>query len=232
MQGLKTLESFLICCMKYCPNCQITYADESLRFCLQDGAFLRDYSRESSQMPAEVFGETETIVRQNRMPAAWEESQAARLAAIQSKEKKSNTPLIIVLSVLALCVFFAGAAGFWLLLNGGLEDSPYNINISSSPTPTATITPIGNIKEKIQIGTGWEPIDYGASLNGENLIYYPGTTVEQCQADCEANPKCKGFTLIRAGAYNTNDPPMCYLASKVTGSAAHTCCISAIKTEN
>ena len=218
--------------MKYCPNCQTTYADESLRFCLHDGAILQSYKSESSQMPTEVFGETETVVRQNRTPSAWEQSQVTRLAAIKPESKKSNAPVFVIVAALTMCVFFAGVAGFWLLLSGGLEDSPYNINISSSPTPTATITPNGNIKEKIQIGTGWEPIDYGASLNGENLTYYPGTTIEQCQADCEANPKCRGFTFIRAGAYNPNDSQMCYLASKVTGSAAHSCCISAVKSEN
>ena len=30
--------------MKYCPSCQITYADDSLRFCLQDGTGLLDYA--------------------------------------------------------------------------------------------------------------------------------------------------------------------------------------------
>lgn len=76
--------------------------------------------------------------------------------------------------------------------------------------------------------TGFGPMT-GSSLIGTNLTFYRGTTPEQCQADCAANPLCKGFTLIKAGAYNPNDPPMCYLASAVTGSNNSSCCISGVK---
>lgn len=77
--------------------------------------------------------------------------------------------------------------------------------------------------------SSWEPINNQASLNGTNLTYYRGSTAERCQADCGGNPNCKGFTFIRAGAYNRNDPPMCYLASAVTQVVAHSCCISGVK---
>lgn len=77
-------------------------------------------------------------------------------------------------------------------------------------------------------GTGFGST-IGGSLTGTNLTFYRGTTPEQCQADCGANPQCKGFTLIKAGAYSPNDPPMCYLASAVTGSSNSSCCISGIK---
>jgi hypothetical protein len=80
-------------------------------------------------------------------------------------------------------------------------------------------------------GTGWGPTDHQSSLQGETLTYYGGTTPEKCQIDCGGNPKCKAFTFIRAGAYNPNDPPMCYLISKVSGSSKHSCCISAVKSE-
>lgn len=78
-------------------------------------------------------------------------------------------------------------------------------------------------------GTSWGPTNNNAGLNGTTLTYYRGTTAEQCQADCGKNPKCKAFTLIRAGAYSPNDPPMCYLMSEATGFAPSPCCISAIK---
>ncbi len=76
--------------------------------------------------------------------------------------------------------------------------------------------------------TGFGPMIDG-SLTGTNLTFYRGTTPEQCRADCAANPQCKGFTLIKAGAYSPNDPPMCYLASAVTGSGNSSCCISGVK---
>ncbi len=76
---------------------------------------------------------------------------------------------------------------------------------------------------------GWGETNYNAGLNGKNLTFYRGTTPEQCKADCDRNPNCKGFTLIRPGAYNANDPAMCYLMSEATSFAPSPCCISAIK---
>jgi hypothetical protein len=212
--------------MKYCPNCQTTYTDDSLRFCLQDGTSLITYSGKSSQNRAQAFDETETVVRQNQAPSGWEQSQVTRVAALQPKVKKSNTPLIIILTALTMCVLFGGAAGIWLLLSGGSSEVkvPPNNNTYKSPSPSPTSI--------VKNDTGWEPIDNQASLNGTNLTYYRGTTAEQCQADCDKNPKCKAFTLIRAGAYNPNDTPMCYLAAEVTGSVFSTCCISGIKSES
>lgn len=78
-------------------------------------------------------------------------------------------------------------------------------------------------------GSGWEPINNQSTLNGTNLTYYRGTTAQQCQAECDKNPNCKGFTFIRAGAYNARDAAVCYLLSEVTGAAASSCCISGVK---
>ena len=233
--------------MKYCPNCKSRYADDSLWFCLEDGSGLLDYSGRDSQNQTQDLGETETFVRQNQTPFDWEQSQVTRLATLQPTVKKSNTPLIIILTPLAMCVFLGGATGLWLLLSGGSE-VPSNINTgntnkynSTSQTPTVNPTPNNNTGKRIQNDnrdsvvngeTGWKPTNYQASLQGTNLTYYRGTTAVQCQADCDANHKCKAYTLIRAGAYNPNDPPMCYLISEVTGSAASSCCISAIKNKS
>jgi hypothetical protein len=68
-----------------------------------------------------------------------------------------------------------------------------------------------------------------SSIQGTTLTYYRGTTPEKCQADCGANPQCKAFTLIKAGAYNPGAPPMCYLISAITVSGPSSCCISAVK---
>ncbi|MCY7377589.1 MAG: PAN domain-containing protein, partial [Pyrinomonadaceae bacterium] len=80
-------------------------------------------------------------------------------------------------------------------------------------------------------GSGWGPIQQG-SINqgdGQSLTYYRGTTPEQCQADCDKNPKCVAFTLIKAGAYSPNDPPMCYLMSEAKKVTPSSCCITGIK---
>ena len=215
--------------MRYCPSCQTTYADDSLQFCLQDGTSLLVYSGESSQIPTQSFGETETVVRQNPITSDWEQSRVTQAAALRPEAKKPGTLLAVMLTALIMFVFFAGAAGLWLLLNGGSSEISSNTN---ETVPSPSLTPrINRTPDVNSGGTDWGPVNNQASLNGERLTYYRGTTAEQCMADCDENPKCKAFGLIRAGAYNPNDPPMCYLLSKVTDIVTHSCCISAIKAE-
>lgn len=46
--------------MKHCPNCQTTYTDETLKFCLQDGTPLVEAS--DSPMDTVSFGDEETVI--------------------------------------------------------------------------------------------------------------------------------------------------------------------------
>jgi hypothetical protein len=125
------------------------------------------------------------------------------------------------ITIAASVVFLLGVLGIvWLAQRDG-SDSQVATNVTNtrvSPTPTAT-----------KVDDVWKERNDSATLQGENLTYYPGTTPEQCQSDCEKDQKCKGFTFIRRGAYNPSDPPMCYLASVVTAETSHKCCISAVK---
>ncbi len=211
--------------MKYCPSCQITYADESLRFCLQDGTGLRDFSG-NEPLPTVEMRELETVVRQTPVTSGWEPNRVTQVAAIEPKGKKSNTLTAVIVTVLVMFTLLGASMIVWRMLGSSISENANGKNKISSPTVTPAIdrTPTTPYVNEM-----WQPIDFNASLNGERLTYYRGTTPEQCQADCAANPNCKAFTLIRAGAYNPPDPPMCYLMSKVTGSAPHSCCISGIK---
>ena len=98
------------------------------------------------------------------------------------------------------------------------SDSNVNANVRQPVTPTPTPQ-----------SERWGPTNESASLKGERLTYYRGTTAAQCKADCDRNPRCHGFTLIRAGTYNPNDAPMCYLMSVVTEMVPTANHISAIK---
>ena len=94
-----------------------------------------------------------------------------------------------------------------------------SVSIARAPSTTTATTEDG----------GWGATNERASLNGERLTYYPGTTSEQCKADCDKDTRCNGFTFIRAGAYNPNDSAMCYQMSVAKEMVPHSCCISAIK---
>jgi hypothetical protein len=235
--------------MKYCPTCQITYADESLRFCLQDGTGLLNYPgsapaptvdfseketvvRQNPPAPTVDYSEKETVVRQNPPTADWQPARETRGAVTQPDVKKSNPLLMVIAISLVMLVIFGGIGLGWLLLKD--DKSLSNLNGPDKTSPKPTVSATADDKDKNR-NTGpdsplsWGPIDYNASYDGERITYYPGTTVERCQADCDANPNCRGFTLIRAGAYNPQDPPMCYLMSKMTKSTFSSCCISRVK---
>ncbi len=230
--------------MKYCPSCQIKYADETLQFCLQDGTGLLDHSGDAPA-PTVAFSESEqeTVVRQKPVTSDWVPSRVTENATVQPEAKKSKILPAILLTALVMCVFFGGIFAVWRFLGNNSSDNANGRNKTATPTitPTINMTPTIDRTPVIEKTPAidrtpppdgsemWQPIDYNASLNGERLTYYRGTTVEACRADCEANAKCAGFGLVRAGYYNPSDPPMCYLLSKVTSSTPSTCCISAIK---
>lgn len=223
--------------MKYCPTCQITYADDSLRFCLQDGTGLLDYS-DNAPAPTVDFSEKETVVRQKPVTSGWQENRVTQDARIESETKKSNTFGAIIVTALVMCVLFGGIIAAWIMFGDNASEKTDLRNNISTPTitpfidrtPSPTITPSINMTPvPPNSDERWQPIDYNASLNGERLTFYPGTTSEKCKTDCDENSRCKGFTFIRAGAYNPNDSQMCYLLTEVTGSTPSSCCISAVK---
>ena len=99
--------------MKICPHCQTRYTDDTLQFCLQDGAALTSDDAQTS-MPTVAFdGETETVVKSrptdqiefdlqtSNQSQNWQPAAASSAANYQTEPKKSNTGLIIATTVLA-----------------------------------------------------------------------------------------------------------------------------------
>ena len=208
--------------MKYCPSCQIVYADDTLRFCLQDGTGLLE-SVDNAPAPTVDFSERETVIRQKPMTSDWQPNRVTQGANIEKEAKKSYTFLAIIITALVMCLVFGGIFAVWQMLGSSNSENANNKN------KTVVNDNKQNNKTTPEIITKWEATDFNASLDGERLTFYQGTTHEKCKADCDENPKCKGFGLVKAGFYNPNDPPMCYLLSKVTNSTPSACCISAVK---
>jgi len=227
--------------VKKCPVCSRAYQDETLNFCLEDGSVLsvQDDPDKTLQISAQDTDSILTRVSyQDAKPADTIQSPMPTMlspqppvtysekASYQTKQERPNNKLWLAIGVLA-CVAAASIVTVLVLLSGG--NAPSNQNVTNNNQNVGRTNLNNSSRNDKKTETDFSPLDYQASLNGENLTYYPGTTVEQCQADCAKNERCRGFTFIRAGAYNPNDSAMCYLASKVTGSAYHVCCISAIK---
>ncbi len=152
--------------MKQCPSCQTTYADDTLRFCLQDGTPLVSVNSET-ELPTAAFTDSETLVSprrveplniplENTQTRDWEPSQQTKIAAFEPSPKKSNTFLIVALTAFVMLLIFGGAVGGWIYLKNRrtevvqnnnnkavINQNPLpknNANAETSPSPTATPT--------------------------------------------------------------------------------------------
>lgn len=123
--------------MKQCPVCKTTYTDETLQFCLADGAALTFFNSEAA---TEQFSgstnpirfniakdETPTIVAKNPYP----------IQPPTEPVKKGGGGLIIgILAALLLLVVLASAGVIgWLLLK---DRNTNDVVTNTQPSPTAT----------------------------------------------------------------------------------------------
>jgi len=135
--------------MKYCPNCQTTYTDDSLRFCLQDGTQLADVSGMNSEMPTVAFDDSETLVSRKppqqvvriNVPETesqnWQQPEQPRIAAPPPVEtKRSKTALTVMATVLGMLLFLGIAGlGAWMLLKSRKTEVAVNVNNAPANRP-------------------------------------------------------------------------------------------------
>ena len=130
--------------MKYCPNCQTSYTDDSLKFCLQDGTPLKE-SFVTADVPMETvaFDDAETImtsrqvesihvpVQQNPPPSQnWQQTAPPPVIALHPEARKSRTGLAIGLTVLGMLLVF-GIAGIGALMYFRDKKTQVAVNINT-----------------------------------------------------------------------------------------------------
>jgi hypothetical protein len=78
---------------------------------------------------------------------------------------------------------------------------------------------------------GFGPQEDNTTFQGATTLSYFGTYyIGQCADACAANPQCKAYTFVKAGAYESNpNNGVCYLSSSFKSRVSHPCCISAVK---
>lgn len=242
--------------MKTCPSCSKTYEDESLVFCLDDGARL---TRPGVDANATLALPTPgpTVASPRPAPQTGQSTIVARPEPFQmtppqvtidhprSESRRSVLPWVFAI------VLVLGASGVliaWLVTRGRADDTSVNrptptpvSGVMTTPSPEATsetaststpddeasATPDRPAKERPKSAFA---VHDNASLDGSRITYYQRSSFALCQADCAGNASCKGLTWIRPGAYNPSDPGMCYLMSAVTRLIpSTTCCITAVR---
>ena len=158
-------------CMKTCPQCQTTYTDDSLQFCLQDGTRLVtsetfSTSRQNwSDSPTLIAPPTqgEKIQIDLQKPAAPAASELSQPTVVVEKPKKTNTGLIVALSILlTLLIAGAGAGGAYLYLRGGKQDVGQTANTklpanAGAPNTANNKTPAANANSNVNANVSPSP---------------------------------------------------------------------------
>ena len=153
--------------MKICPHCQTRYTDDTLQFCLQDGAALTSDDDQTS-MPTVAFnGETETVVKSrptdkiefdlqtSNQPQNWQQPATSGAANYQTEPKKSNTVLIIISTILVMLLIFGIGIGAWFYLGKKTEvatdanvKNSFPDNSDKNKTENSGVFPPSNATEK------------------------------------------------------------------------------------
>lgn len=117
--------------MKFCPNCKTTYSDDSLFYCLSDGANL--VSMPSAEKTIEQTGSTNPLrfdIPSNSDPTVF----APRFSEPPPHNvKKGISPWLVLPLVAILLLSVAVLVGYILL-----KPNVTTVSNSASPTPTAT----------------------------------------------------------------------------------------------
>jgi hypothetical protein len=151
--------------MKYCPICQIHYADDSLLFCLEDGTKLLNRTNKDREDPTQFLDIKKTVVSPaNRNTDDWELSRVTQMSvpplppfAGYVPAPKSNSTNAVAITVGVMCLLFLCSIGGWIWLrasdSGGMSNkgNSWNDHGLSNSTPQMTPkvlenTPIDNRK--------------------------------------------------------------------------------------
>ncbi len=161
--------------MKYCPNCQTRYTDNTLRFCLQDGAPLIAEA-EDAGAPTVQLGETETLVTPRAveplrfdLPEQTRQAQESQPAFSPPPEaappKKSKVlPLVLLTALVTLLLLGAGVAASWIYLKNNRADMTKNTAVNTNNKSTES-----NVKANSNVKSSPATVDLPKNENAANI---------------------------------------------------------------
>ncbi|MDQ3324000.1 MAG: hypothetical protein M3525_16420 [Acidobacteriota bacterium] len=143
--------------MKYCPQCQTTYTDDLLKYCLKDGAPLGEVF-DSTASNAD-FADEKTVasirrvepitipVQQNtpvqNPPAQNRQPVESPVVAMQSEARRSKTGSIVALTILGTLLFL-GIAGIGAMLYFRNQEPDVAANVNIAPVNRSVNTNSAN----------------------------------------------------------------------------------------
>ncbi|MGI8885168.1 MAG: L,D-transpeptidase Cds6 family protein [Pyrinomonadaceae bacterium] len=152
--------------MKICPHCQTRYTDDTLQFCLQDGAALASADEQTSMPTAAFNDEQETVVKSrpdkiefdlqnSRQSQNWQQPATSGETKYQTEARKSNMGLIIATTVLATILIFGTGVAAWFYFGKDSETAKdanvknsFPDNSAKNKTENSEVFPPENTDEK------------------------------------------------------------------------------------
>ncbi len=129
--------------MKSCPTCRRSYADDTLRFCLEDGTELSLIDEREDPHRTEKFPAAVTQAAHNAVRVDIPTSQTTAPRPTQQTSKSSSLVLKILIAIVALGIVVVVAAVGLLGLFYYLG-SRQTVVSNQSPTPVPTVSPTGS----------------------------------------------------------------------------------------
>ncbi len=131
--------------MKICPQCQKSYDDMTLNFCLEDGSVLNDASATVDQPPATVMmGDAPRTAPNQPIGTQTDQKTLDAIPRYQSAASSGSKSWIWVLGILLGVVLICGGGFVGLIAIGSMvedEDTP----IVDGKVPNKPDTPVGDV---------------------------------------------------------------------------------------
>lgn len=192
--------------MKQCPTCRTTYTDETLRFCLADGAPLND-----------IAGEQPTVVRQTSGGPSDEKTVAMHAGQVrvdipqdaQREQYQAPPPasggsggvLKVLLAILGLGIFAALIAIIGVLIYYNSRPDKPGSNIVDLKTPAASPAPTKDTKDDLrdQIANLEKQLAERSNTNRPSNATAPAPNIPsgQMTTNVRANSPGDGFLALR-----------------------------------
>lgn len=141
--------------MKQCPACKSTYTDDSLKFCLNDGAALSAPSSSADVTQQMTFGSNPTV--ENRPPIRVDiQSEIPTQTSfprntIETERKNSNSLAIIAIIGLLVVIAITGVAvAYFAIIK---KDNSENVSVNPSPTvpvQNSNVNDTQSLKEELE----------------------------------------------------------------------------------
>ena len=160
--------------MKRCPQCNREYADDTLKFCLEDGTSLVALRTRSEPLPTEILPAQSRLTDRSSEPTL--PAYPATVRAQPNESRRSNPFLVAgVIAIVLLLIVLVAIAAIYVI-----QHSPANQNQANAasptplrPTPQTTRTAVGDATPMPSITSG--PLQITASASSVRLAVQANT---------------------------------------------------------